>query len=80
MEGIRSIVARFPQRELDIRRRFVRDAHFRSICSDYEEASRALRHWQQAIKEGNREDQKAEEYNNLLVELEDEILAHLNRP
>ncbi|XIA65272.1 hypothetical protein ACFIOY_02465 [Bradyrhizobium sp. TZ2] len=80
MEEIRSIVARFPQRELDIRRRFVRDAQFKSICSDYEEATRALRHWQQVLKEGNREGgRKAEEYVNLLGELEDEILAHLSR-
>ncbi|MET4389048.1 arylsulfatase A-like enzyme [Bradyrhizobium sp. F1.4.3] len=81
MEEIRSIVARFPQRELDIRRRVVRDAHFRSICSDYEEAARALRHWQQAIEEGDREGgRKAEEYVGLLGELEGEILAHLDRP
>jgi hypothetical protein len=86
MEEIRSIVTRFPQRELDIRRRCVRDAHFRSICSDYEEATRALRHWQQVLKEANREgdrnakERKVEEYVNLLGELEDEILAHLSRP
>jgi hypothetical protein len=86
MEEIRSIVSRFPQRELDIRRRCVRDAHFRSICSDYEEATRALRHWQQVLEDGNREggrkakERKVEEYVNLLGELEDEILTHLNRP
>jgi hypothetical protein len=81
MEGFRSIVARFPQRELEIRRRFVRDPHFRSICTDYEEATRALRHWQQAIKQGDREGgRKAEEYKNLLIELEKEILAYLSPP
>ncbi|MGF6306263.1 hypothetical protein ABIB82_000317 [Bradyrhizobium sp. i1.8.4] len=72
---------RFPQRELEIRRRFVRDPHFRSICSDYEEASRALRHWQQAVKDGDREGgRRAEEYVTLLGELEEEILTHLSRP
>jgi hypothetical protein len=80
MEEIRSVVARFPLRELDIRRRFTRDADFRSICSDYEEATRALRFWQRAIREGGEGAQKAEEYHRLLGELEYEILAHLSRP
>jgi hypothetical protein len=80
MEDIRSIVARFPRRELDIRRRCARDANFRSICSDYEEAATALRHWQKRAKEGAKEgEQRVEEYTSFLSELEAEILAHLNR-
>ncbi|MEK9283034.1 hypothetical protein MTR72_25965 [Bradyrhizobium sp. ISRA442] len=81
MEEFRSIVARFPQRELDIRRRFGRDASFRSICSDYEEATKALRHWQKTLEEADPErDRRVKEYNHLLVELEEEILAYLSRP
>lgn len=76
MEDVRSIVARFPQRELDIRRCWARDAWFRSVCADYEEAAVALRHWQKVAGEGNR---KAEEYANFLGELEAEILAQLDR-
>jgi hypothetical protein len=74
---ISSIVARFPQRELDIRRRCSRDAHFRSVCVDYEEAAAALRHWQKVAKEGDR---RVEEYRQFLGELEAEILAELGRP
>lgn len=77
MEDIRSIVARFPQRELDIRRRWSHDAHFRSVCKDYEEAAAALRYWQKAARESDR---KVEEYTQFLGELEVEILAQLDRP
>ncbi len=77
MEEIRSIVARFPQRELDIRRRCSRDARFRSVCMDYEEAAAALRHWQKAAGDGDR---KIGEYTQFLGELEAEILAQLDRP
>jgi hypothetical protein len=82
MGEIRSIVVRFPQREFDIRRRCARDAHFESICLDYEEAASALRYWQEVAQSGDRKkeaDRNVEEYANFLTELEAEILAHLNR-
>jgi hypothetical protein len=81
MEEIRSIVARFPQRELEIRRRCSHDAHFRSVCADYEEAAMALRYWQERAREGAREsDQRVSEYASLLGELEAEILSQLDHP
>ena len=82
MDEIRSIIVRFPQREFDIRRRCVRDTHFRSICQDYEEAASALCYWQKAAQTGDQRreaDRKVEEYTSFLGELEAEILAHLNR-
>jgi hypothetical protein len=81
MEELRHIVGRLPQRELDIRRRFARDASFRAICSDYEEAAKARDHWQQAAKRGDLTgERKVEDYTDLLVELEQEILSHLSDP
>jgi hypothetical protein len=77
VENIRSIIARFPVRELDIRRRCARDARFRSVCTDYEEAAAALRYWKKVATEGDR---KAEEYSNFLTELESEILDRLDHP
>jgi hypothetical protein len=74
MENIRAIVARLPLRELDIRRRYARDEHFRSICGDYELAMEALRRWERVAKEGT---QRMEEYTSFLGELEAEILAQL---
>jgi hypothetical protein len=76
VEQIRSIVARFPQRELEIRRSCLRDAHFRGICSDYEEATGAFRRWKKIA--GDR-DRRVEEYAIFLCELEEEILAYLSR-
>jgi hypothetical protein len=80
MEEIRSIVARFPRRELEIRRRCAGDPHFRSICADHQEAASALRYWQKAAKEEARKkegDRKVDEYTQFLGELESEILAQL---
>jgi hypothetical protein len=76
VEDIRSIVARLPQRELDIRRRWTRDQHFRSVCGDYEEAALALGYWQ--TKEGG--GRMVDEYTALVSELEAELLALLERP
>lgn len=76
MEDICSIVARFPRRELEIRRRCTQDLTFQAICRDYEEAAAALCRWQSAAEE---RDQRVEEYASLLEELEAEILAHLDR-
>jgi hypothetical protein len=76
MVDIRSIVARFPQRELDIRRCCLRDPDFKSICEDYEEAAIALHHWQKVAKEEG--DPRVEEYTDLLGELEAEILTKLD--
>ena len=81
MEEIRFIVDRFPHRELDIRRCFARDASFRAICSDYEEARRARDHWLQAVRQGDHVGQHIlEDYENMLAELEEEILSYLNCP
>jgi hypothetical protein len=81
MEDIRAIISRLPASELQIRRRCARDAIFRAICADYEEASKALRYWeQQAVGGGTGERGRVEEYGMLLAELEAEILTHLNPP
>lgn len=73
MEVLRSIAQRFPQRELEIRRRCARDAKFASVCSDYEEAASALQHWRQAAVG----DPRVQEYEQLVAELAAEILAEL---
>lgn len=81
MEEVRSILARFPRRELEIRRRFVRDARFRSVCEDHEEATRALHHWQFAAEKGDPEAaRKLADYEQLVTELEQEALTYLNEP
>jgi hypothetical protein len=74
VEEIRSIVARFPQRELDIRWHCAVDARFRSVCRDYEEAAAALRYWR-TVASGH--GSRIEEYESFLGELEAEIRAQL---
>lgn len=72
---IRFIVGRFPRRELDIHRRCARDPQFLAICSDYEEAMRALIRWQD---QGTETDPRIREYTDFLHEIETEILLHLD--
>jgi hypothetical protein len=74
MEECRSLIARFPHLELEIRRRCASDPGFMSICADYEEAAAALRYWQGISPDyGSR----VEEYKRFLEELEAEILTQL---
>jgi hypothetical protein len=71
-----TIISRYPQRELEIRRHCLGDPVFRSICSDYAEASTALARWRNA---GDAGAPLAEDYARLLLELEAEILDRLGR-
>ena len=51
-----------------------RDPSFRSICDDYVDAQRALKHWQAA---GQAAPERVAEYRQILAELEAEALAIL---
>jgi len=73
VEGVRAIVIRFPQLELQIRRRCSHDPRFASVCRDYGEAASALRHWRQQAAG----DRRVREYEQILAELEAEVLAAL---
>ena len=75
--SIAPVVARFPLRELEIRRRYVRDQKFKEICEDYSEALEALQRWEGTGPEG---DAKAEDYRRIRDELEAEIVATLDGP
>ena len=75
MARIGDLAARFPLRDLEVRRHYDHDAEFRQICDDYDEALTALRRWQEA-----KDDVKTDEYRKLSAELEAEILAILDDP
>ena len=77
MKEIHSVVARFPRREFEIRKRCASDTHFKSVCADDGEAAAALRHWKSISRSGN---DKFAEYEYFLGELEMEILTLLDRP
>lgn len=74
-ENCRSISARLPQYQFEIRRRCARDEYFRSVCADYEAATAALSRW---LAGGENAMPKVAEYRQMLVELEAEILALLD--
>ncbi|MCB1495246.1 MAG: hypothetical protein KDJ86_05640 [Bauldia sp.] len=76
MGVVHTIVARYPRRELEIRRLYSRDAPFRSVCEDYDQATSALRYWQ---SRPDADAAKIEDYRNFLGELETEILTRLDR-
>lgn len=73
--NIAAVVTRFPLRELEIRRRCARDQKFREICEDYGEALQALRQWEGAGPAGIT---RANDYRQMLEELEAEILGILD--
>jgi hypothetical protein len=73
-DDFETLARRFPQHAAMIRRLQAHDAGFRSICSDYGEARRALEYWQAA---GPAAPERAAEYRQIVSELEAEILAIL---
>lgn len=74
MEGARfaHVLSRFPSDELAIHRLYARDAAFRGICNDYEEAIAALGHWQDDPIRGG-------DFRRLAAEIEDELAEFLKR-
>jgi hypothetical protein len=71
---IETLARRFPQHASKIRRLRAHDPDFRSICDDYDDARRALKHWQAA---GQAAPERVAEYREILTELEAEALAIL---
>ena len=74
MPSLPALIARFPTRELEIRRLHARDEDFRCACDDYEVAVKALEHWEHVEPNAAR----AAEYRQLAAELAVEITAFLD--
>jgi hypothetical protein len=68
------LVKQFPRHEFAMRRLYVRDPEFRTICDDYGAVRRALEHWQATDRTAPR---RVAEYRQMLEELEAEALAML---
>jgi hypothetical protein len=73
-DAIDILARRFPKHTSTMHRLAARDPDFRSICDDYAEAQRALKHWQAA---GQAAPERVAEYRQSLKELEAEALAVL---
>lgn len=76
MERFKSLNECFPDHALVIRRRQRDDPTFRELCDDFEEANRASIYWRSAP---NQSEERANQYRELVTELEAEIenLLHL---
>ncbi|MDQ0321517.1 hypothetical protein QO002_003655 [Pararhizobium capsulatum DSM 1112] len=61
-----TVVRKFPEHELIVRRLYVRKPEFRSLCEDYATARAALERWQADTG-------KMEEFQQLVEEIEAEI-------
>jgi hypothetical protein len=70
-----ALARRFPERAWRIGRLQAEDASFRAICEDYDEARRALAYWLAAGRAG---ETRAEEYRQIVAELEAEASAALS--
>lgn len=66
------VLSRFPDAELAIHRLYARDATFRGICDDYEEAVAALDHWRDDAA-------RSDDFRRLAAEIEAEIADLLER-
>lgn len=70
-----SVVALWPDREFEIRRRCAKDGEFLTIVADHGEAVAAFARWRQAA---GPDDPRTREYAGIVDELEREILARLD--
>ena len=75
MPSIDLLVSRFPRHELAIRRLYVRDPEFRSVCDDYADVERALEYWQAADPAVP---ERVTQYRQMLEELEAEVVTFLS--
>jgi hypothetical protein len=71
------ITKRFPDHNATIVRLFKNNESFRTLCEDYYKCIKALRHWRRSDRDTASE--RREEYEALLIDLEEEILHHLDK-
>ncbi len=74
MPRIASIIGRFPEHELAIRRFCNRDSEFLCVCEDHGEAAAALDRFRLANDE-----MRVDEYRQILADLELEILEGIDK-
>lgn len=74
MRQLKALVCRFPAHELTIHRLYLQDVTFRTVCIDYEDAQRALQHWQARSTSSAH---KAKQFRQIVGELEMELLGRI---
>ncbi len=71
MSNVTLVIRHFADHEFLVRRFYAADPEFRVICEDYSDALRAREVWAE-------DQQRSEEYRQLVRELEDEILRYID--
>jgi hypothetical protein len=69
------IMKHFPGHEDILRRMYIRNETFKSICNDYQKCAEAVEYWKRSNLE--KAPLRADEYATLLMELEEEICEYL---
>lgn len=72
VDKLAGVIAAFPGQALAIRRLYLCDPDFRAACDDYADAAEALQRWRGV-------DARAVDYREIVLELEQEITAILER-
>jgi hypothetical protein len=69
------VMSKFPDQKDAIKSLFLNNNNFQEICSDYQKCTEAIEYWRQSTLENAC--LRADEYSNLLLELEDEVRSYL---
>ena len=71
LSPLQPVLRRFPEARTTLERLFLESSSFQSLCDDYRDCLRALRHWEQSASRDA--PALAKSYAELLGELEQEI-------
>jgi hypothetical protein len=74
MDEIDALTRKYPEHAGTIRQLRRRDEEFRALCDDYGESLRAFDHWTRVEGPSG---ERAEEYRQMTVELEQEAAAYV---
>ena len=78
---LESLVLRFPAQAAMLRRLYMREPGFRTICDEYNVALRAHEHWKagETSASNGRRELRERDYHQIMQELEIEIQEQLKR-
>ena len=75
--SIFNLIERFPGQREAIKDLFEYSQAFKSLCKDHQKCLEAIRYWKQLTSDDAQ--LRIQEYENLLLELEEEIVEILNQ-
>ena len=80
-DQVEGLALRFPEQEAVLRRLYMRDGRFRTICDEYNIALRAYEHWNagEPPPSGGKRDLRQSDYQEILQELEIEVQELLKK-